>query len=577
MACFMWGTAPCPVKSSISRAGQAEWDCTPVGPATARQDEDEPPTASCDAAPLYDLAAVREAETTLEANLVPTHAGWRARAVVALLALALFWSAFLLFSLEPMVAKSLLPKLGGTPMVWNTCMVFFQCTLLAGYGAAHVGAGRYARRAAWLYPALLVGAALGLPLTFTRVPDVAQPPAGWLLLELMRVTALPVLALSMSAPVLQSWFSRTRLPGAQDPYFLYAASNAGSLMALLAYPTVIEPRIGLGPQTTGWAAGYLVFVAIATSCIALTRGHLRPVPRAEPSFERSRDGWERLRWVALAFIPSSLMIGVTTYISTDVAAVPLIWVLPLALYLVTFVIAFGRFSKPMMIAAERRVPLLAIAIAFMLAANSELPMQLHIPIHLAMFTAIALMCHGRLASERPPPHRLTEFYLLLSVGGMAGGVFNALLAPVIFDSVVEYPLVLVCACAVPLLRANGLATSLPTRDVAYAVCTATIVAVAKVALGDAFAGRGFVVLLGAIALVTFSQARRPLRFSLMVGAILMASALARSVYGTVLYSERTFFGSYHVAPTSLDDSALSITAPPCMDSKRWHRIAVGSR
>lgn len=505
-----------------------------------------PVAAARSGAPLYDLVTVREVVTTLEADALPTHAGWHARVVVTLFAFALFMSAFLLFSLEPMVAKVLLPKLGGTPMVWNTCMVFFQGTLLAGYGAAHVGAGRYARRARWLYPALLVGAALSLPLTFTRVPDVAQPPAGWLLLELMRVTALPVLALSMSAPALQAWFSRTRFPGARDPYFLYAASNAGSLVALLAYPTIIEPRIGLGPQMSWWAAGYLALVAVACTCLELTRRDVRPVLPSEPSFQRSIDGWQRVRWIALAFVPSSLMIGVTTYISTDVAAVPLIWVLPLALYLVTFVIAFGRFSLPMMTAAERRVPFLAIAIAFMLAANNELPMQLHIPIHLAMFTAVALMCHGRLASERPPPHRLTEFYLLLSIGGMAGGVFNALLAPVIFNSVVEYPIVLVCACAVPLLRANGLAMSLPTRDVAYAVGTAAIVAVAKVALGDSLGGRGFVILLGVIAIITFSQARRPLRFSLMVGAILMASPLARSAYGTVLYAERTFFGSYHV-------------------------------
>jgi SAM-dependent methyltransferase len=476
------------------------------------------------------------------------------RVPAALFAFALFVSAFLLFALEPMVAKSMLPKLGGTPMVWNTCVVFFQAALLVGYLAAYLSTRPgLPPWVAWLYPALIAGAMIFLPLSFTRVPAPDQQPAAWLLGELMRVAALPTIALSMTTPALQAWFSRTKLQGAEDPYFLYAASNAGSLLALLAYPTLIEPTLGLQPQARVWAGAFVLLAILVGACAVITRRYLQYVGGgfSRPSVQTVIPAAQRIKWIALAFIPSSLMLGVTTYISTDIAAVPLIWVLPLALYLATFVIAFAERTPGAGATAERRVPLLATTVAVFMAANAVLPIQFDMPLHLATFTAIALMCHGRLAAERPPAQHLTEFYLLLSFGGMLGGLFNTLIAPAVFDRVVEYPLLLVAACAVPALYRWGPASAGP-GDLGYTAAIAAAAAAVNVVLlrNDVDSSQLRVVALGVVGVVVFTQARHATRFAMMIAAMLLASAVARSAYTPVLESERTFFGTYRV---SLDD------------------------
>ena len=473
----------------------------------------------------------------------------RLRVLTALFSFTLFVSASLLFVLEPMVAKSILPKLGGTPMVWNTCVVFFQAVLLVGYLAAHVstrpGSPIWVR---WLYPAIVAAAIAFLPVNFARVPQVDEPPAAWLLGELLRVAALPTVALSMTAPALQSWFSRTQLQGSDDPYFLYAASNAGSLLALLAYPTVIEPTLGLQPQARVWAAGYVVFVCLVGACALVARRFGLRKPREDaPPKPATIGSWQRIRWITLAFIPSSLMLGVTTYISTDIAAVPLIWVFPLALYLATFVIAFGRRSPGAGAAAERRVPLLATVLGVFIVSNARLPIQFDVPLHLAMFTAVAMMCHGRLAAERPPTQYLTEFYVLVSFGGMMGGLFNTLVAPLVFNRVTEYPLVLVCACAVPALY-GGWRRGTRVQDVGCAVVTAALAVALNVMLfhnGEA-STPARVVAVGVLGLATFTQGRRAPRFAMMLAAMLLASTLTQRAYMRVLESERTFFGSYRV-------------------------------
>lgn len=472
------------------------------------------------------------------------------RVVAALFASALFLSAFLLFVLEPMVAKSMLPKLGGTPMVWNTCVMFFQAALLVGYVAAHLltRAG-LPPRVTWVYPAVVAGAIVTLPLSFTRVPAPGDHPAAWLFDELVRVAALPTTALAMSAPALQAWFARTQLPGASDPYFLYAASNAGSLLALLAYPTVIEPGLGLQPQARVWAAAFVVLALLVGTCAVITRRYdQRSLQAGDMPSHVVIDSAQRIRWIMLAFIPSSLMLGVTTYISTDIAAVPLIWVVPLALYLATFVIAFGQRAPGAGAAAERRVPLLATTVAVFMASNTALPVQFDIPLHLAMLMAVALMCHGRLAAERPPAQHLTEFYLLLSFGGMMGGLFNTLIAPLVFNGVFEYPLLLVCACAVPALYAHKPRTADSMRDLGYAAVAAGTAAAVNVALlhNGVQSVPVRVVAMGAVALVAFTQARHPTRFAMMIAAMLVASTVTQRAYTTVLEAERTFFGTYRV-------------------------------
>jgi spermidine synthase len=479
----------------------------------------------------------------------PAIAARSGAAATALFAFALFVSAFLLFVLEPMVAKSMLPKLGGTPMVWNTCVVFFQAMLLIGYLAAHLSVRRNRRRwVAWLYPALITAGVLALPLSFTRLPLATDRPSTWLLGELVRVTAVPIVALSMTAPVLQSWFSRMALRGTEDPYFLYAASNAGSLLALLSYPTIIEPVLGLQPQARLWAGGYAVLAALVGTCaVVMLRYPQRHLLVTAPT-EDAIGGPQRVRWIALAFIPSSLMLGVTTYISTDIAAVPLIWVLPLALYLASFVIVFGHRTGNWAAAAERRVPLLAVALTVFMASSAALPIQFDVPLHLAMFTAVSMMCHGRLAAERPRPQHLTDFYLLLSLGGMMGGLFNTLIAPLLFDRVAEYPIVLICACAVPVLYPGEWAPAKGLRDLSCAAITAVCAAVLNVVIFRSGMGSTSfrVTAVGALGLIVFTQARYRIRFAMMLGALLLASALTQRVYTPVLESERTFFGSYRL-------------------------------
>ena len=473
------------------------------------------------------------------------------RVEATLFAVALFVSAFLLFVLEPFVAKSMLPKLGGTPMVWNTCVVFFQAALLVGYLAAHLstrpGLPRYV---AWSYPALIAGAMIFLPLSFPRVPAPGDHPAAWLLDELVRVGAVPTIALSMSAPALQAWFSRTQLQGAEDPYFLYAASNAGSLLALLAYPTVIEPSLGLQPQARVWAVAFVVLAILVGTCVVVTRRYgQQPTVAADTSLRTAIPRAQRLRWIALAFIPSSLMLGVTTYISTDIAAMPLIWVVPLALYLATFVIAFARRTRNAGAAAERRVPILATTVAVFMASSAVLPIQFDMPLHLALFTAVALMCHGRLAAERPPAQHLTEFYLLMSFGGMMGGLFNTLIAPLVFNRVAEYPIVLAAACAVPALYSRDWAGGGRMRDVGYTAAIAIAAAAVNVALlrDHVETAQLRVLALGAIGFVAFTQVRRTTRFAMMIAAMLLASAVTQRAYTTVLEADRTFFGTYRVS------------------------------
>jgi hypothetical protein len=372
----------------------------------------------------------------------------RPAAPPALFALTVFTSAALVFLVQPMVAKLVLPLLGGSPSVWNTSMAFFQIALLAGYAYAHL-LQRIAsvRGQALTHIAALVAAAVALPL---RVNGLAGPPSSehptlWLLAELALSIGLPFAVLSATAPLVQAWYARTiGAAEGKEPYALYAASNFGSLLALLAYPLVVEPAFTLAGQRHGWSAGYGGFVlVIGALAIAVTR--MRAAAAARPAGRSAPPSWrERATWIALAAIPSSLMLGVTAYITTDVASAPFLWVLPLALYLTTFIIAFQ--DRPA-IGPRLTLVLQAAALA---ACAALLPFRatffaLQLFVHLAAFFLTALMCHQRLVARRPEPAHLTEFYLCLSLGGVIGGAFNAFLAPVIFNDVLEYPIVLVLA------------------------------------------------------------------------------------------------------------------------------------
>ncbi len=376
-----------------------------------------------------------------------------------LFASAVFTSAGLVFLVEPMLTKLVLPSLGGSPAVWNTCLCFFQAMLLIGYAYAHLLQRLSSVRVqAIIHAGVMIAAALVLPL---RVSDMLGPPDAnapvlWLLGVLTLSIGLPFATLSATAPLVQSWFARLRAghKDGDDAYVLYAASNLGSLLALLAYPVLVEPALRLQTQTLSWSVGFVLFIVVmgAVAALAARAPNGETIAAAQPAVQTS---WrDRSIWIALAAIPSSLMLGVTTYISTDVASAPFLWIAPLALYLLTFVIAFQ--AKPWLkpeSALLFQAPLLAVCVATIVAPVPYFPAQMLL--HLGGFFLTTLVCHQALVARRPEPARLTEFYLLMSVGGVIGGAFNALLAPFIFNSVLEYPLVLVLAC---LARPWGAAT-----------------------------------------------------------------------------------------------------------------------
>ncbi len=540
-------------------------------------------------------------------------------------ALTLFGSATLLFMVEPMVGKMMLPLLGGTPAVWNTCMVFFQAVLLAGYAYAHATtAWLGARKQAVLHLAVLVVPFVFFlvhgPLAINKemIAGHEGNPIPALLLVLTLSVGMPLFVVSTTAPLLQHWFSSTAHPSARDPYFLYGASNLGSMLALIGYPALVEPHLKLAQQRFDWAVGYGVLIALVAACAAFLwlsppapaapekeKGKEEPAsPPASQAFTKDdtraitakrgkrRNGrkekeapaalepevsslqtpvtWaRRLRWVALAVVPSSLMLGVTTYITTDIAAIPLLWVLPLALYLLSFIIVFGKVSLPvqrvvvwvlpaLFVAGSALVagvyfrdpanrtladflgwagvvigggavglvgaylslrtvsrsgplqpyvvwlltialllgvaflaapsvtsnlyviwlvrcgavvgvwfslklfqardpellhsamvlamPLLLLLVTFLMLSELKWRITYAVATHLVVLFVVAMVCHGELARDRPDPRHLTEYFLWMSVGGVVGGLFNSLVAPLAFNALAEYPLAMMAAC-----------------------------------------------------------------------------------------------------------------------------------
>ena len=387
----------------------------------------------------------------------------------------IFLSATLLFSVQPMFTKLILPLLGGASNVWNTAMVFFQAMLLGGYIYAHL-VSKYLPVKAQIAVHACVTAAGFIFLPLAVPADIVLPESGmptfWLLGLFGVTVGLPFFALSANAPLLQRWFSLTDHRDADDPYFLYSASNAASLIILCAYPFIIEPNTKLGGQTFSWAVGYAsLLVMLLITAFVLTR-RLDPAAKTVEGKSKSIEaGWkQKAFWIFLAFLPSSLMLGVTSYMTNNIASTPFLWIMPLALYLLTFVIVFAR--KPLVSAngLSKLFPWVVIAGFLLIAPNQSFtifghlinttpPPIVKIPLLLAVYFLISLYCHAILVEKRPGVSGLTEFYILMSVGGVLGGIFNALIAPVIFNGVYEFVLVL---ALVLFLRPSGI--EMPKAD-----------------------------------------------------------------------------------------------------------------
>jgi hypothetical protein len=507
----------------------------------------------------------------------------------ALFSLTLFLSAGLVFLVQPMFGKMVLPRFGGAPAVWNTCQVFFQAALLAGYVYAHVLSTRLGIR--WqvgLHGLVLLVPLISLPIAVAagwEPPGDASPVPS--LLGLLAVSVgLPFVVVSTTAPLLSRWFSRTEDAAASDPYFLYAASNAGSLVALLAYPLLLEPLLPLSVHRWVWSGGYLLLACLILVCGIIAWRSKAFTPSVSlplsPSPPHPLSHWTRLHWLALAFVPSSLLLSVTLHITTDIAAVPLLWVVPLAIYLATFILAFARRQLIPAAVAARIMPLIVIALVIVLVSEATQPVWILMVVHLAAFFIVSLVCHGELSRLRPRAERLTEFYLWLSLGGILGGLFSALVAPLLFRTVIEYPLVLVMACLLrppPPAASQGEADGRVRRKKREKVVVADSVKAEStphtsvwrllpwqldlllpIGLGLAIAALIWIskfyellyfeelaVAFALPAVACYLFLYRPVRFALGIAAMLLAGLFRPSIHGQVLHVERSFFGVHRVA------------------------------
>ncbi|UGY13404.1 fused MFS/spermidine synthase [Bradyrhizobium septentrionale] len=373
---------------------------------------------------------------------------------------ALFLSALLLFAIQPMFAKMVLPRLGGAAAIWSVAMVFFQSALLLGYAYAHLLCRMLSPGlSALVHLGLLAIAATTLPIRIAY--GFEAPPQGglelWLLTLFAASIGLPFVALAATAPLLQNWFAASGHPHAANPYLLYAASNLGSFAALMTYPFIVEPLATLHSQVQAWSVGYFLLVLlIATAAVMVARADKPAIRETTADTTAASKIAERAMWTVLAAIPAGLVVAVTAAISVDLAAAPFLWVLPLSLYLLTFVAIFRDRAWVAHERVLRLVPFATVAVIVTASALARPYLSALLMMHLAAFFVLALACHGELYRRRPAPARLTEFYLWTSFGGMIGGIFAGLIAPHTFNGVAEYPiLVLAVLLAMPGAFAGG--------------------------------------------------------------------------------------------------------------------------
>jgi hypothetical protein len=485
-----------------------------------------------------------------------------------------FLSALLLFAIQPMFAKMVLPVLGGSPSVWSVSVFFFQGALLAGYVYAHLLISRA--------PPHLTGIIhLGVCLvSFICLPiglsaRWGEPPQGepylWQLGVFTASIGLPFMAVSANAPLLQAWFARSGHPNARDPYFLYAASNLGSLMALLGYPFVLEPAFGLSELSRIWAYGFVALVVCLASSFFLMRGaQIGGVPEA-PALPAGAEVAtppptlkQRLGWVGLAFVPAGLVTALTVHITTDVASAPLLWVIPLAIYLLTFVLVFR--DNPLV----SRESLLFLHLVALVVALVTLSQTRHdnwfvtSSTGVAVFFTTAMLAHRTLYEARPAPRYLTEFYLWMSLGGALGGMFTALVAPKIFSQIFEYPLLLALSMACRPGALDLPADKDKRKDeliILWLIAAAGILAIMwvptlatsyRIGVGEWGTTILVVIMLSAILIGSVSEPPRQL-----VAALLIAVALIWLPSGANRgESQRSFFGVYRVHPSA--DGAYKI-------------------
>ena len=485
-----------------------------------------------------------------------------------LFASSLFVAAALAFVVQPLIGRQLLPLAGGAAAVWTTCLVFFQIMLLAGYLYSHLTAKLPHRAAYLIHTALLVAAMIALMNENALAPSPAigdwieEAPVAALAVGLLFAVGLPYFALATTAPLMQAWFART----GRDPYWLYAASNAGSLLGLLAYPFLFEPNWTIASQRYFWRIGFTAAASLIIICGFLSRNATRTLADMEVANDASPiPGRRRWQWIGLSALTASLLASVTAHLSTDIAPMPLLWVVPLSLYLLTYIITFARWPDAARRIVGRLAPMMICFVVIALLSQATEPMVLVAAVHLAGLTVICLLCHGELAADKPAPRHLTDFYLCIALGGVLGGSFNAILAPMIFAHLgpVEYPLALVLAALVrPRIQNGGQCPPYKIRifDVFAPIFVLILTLVLGIAVpawletpnaGDEAAKlldrviRGGL-MYGVPVAVSFALVWRPLRFALCIAAVLVVGIVMRSQTNHTLAVERNFFGTLTV-------------------------------
>ena len=469
---------------------------------------------------------------------------------LAVYAAAIFLSAGLLFAVQPLFTKMVLPTLGGAPSVWSMALVFFQAALLGGYLYAHL-LTRYlpGRQSVVVHLLVLLAATFVLPLGLAG--GWGRPPAEgetlWIVGLFAASIGLPFFALSANAPLLQAWYARTGHPSAKDPYFLYGASNVGSFLALLSYPFLFEPLTRLGQQTAAWSGLFYSLIVLIGLCGLLLVRSRNASPSATPVAEgllSAPTARDAAIWAALAAVPAGLMIAVTAHISTDIAAAPLLWVIPLALYLLSYVLVFQtRRLIPHEFFVKIQPFLLALLVATF-AVDLQLNILVVFAIHVTTFFATCMVCHGELARRRPAARYLTAFYLWMAAGGVIGGIAAGMVAPRLFDWVAEYPLLIVAA----VLCRPGFAVAEDRETRLFwlaALAALALLAIPRLVFGYDFehnAYGGVVIVLLAIALVL---SRDPLRFAALIALTFMFIRVY-DVEGIGRTSIRSFFGVHKI-------------------------------
>lgn len=481
--------------------------------------------------------------------------------LILLFAGTLFVSASLMFVLQPLFGKLMLPLLGGSPAVWNTCMVFYQMLLFIGYLYAHYISTRLPhKRQIQVHAAVVLISLIALPVALpeSMVPPTDSNPTLWLVWTLFISIGLPFFVISTTSPLIQKWFSHVGHHTSHDPYYLYAASNIGSLLALLSYPFIIEPNIGLSMQKLTWSVGYIGLIGLVAACgwffIRLyqqtsTASEEQEILVSEPSV------LTKLHWLALAFVPSSLLLGLTNFVSTDIAAVPLLWIIPLTLYLLSFVLVFSRWANVIHRVSLQLQPVVLLPfIAYSFINPAILPYWLDLALHLTAFFLAIMVCHGELAKHRPHTAYLTLYYLIMSFAGMLGGMFNTFVAPFIFQGIYEYPLMIVAALLLrPIVKAEsseqwrvwGGQAIFPVS----LFILGWVIYLSVSDLGNYMDNIGTALIM--FAGLTYAFRKQAVSLALLTGVIIFFIVGLRVTMSNTVYKERTFFGVLSVRDSVL--------------------------